>query len=160
MNDSDKTASVQRLPERVLTLPMYLMLALTREGYRHAVRSKVDLRMPHYVVLAVLEEAGPCNQKQIAECIALDKSDVTKLMNELESRGLVQRVNDPEDRRRHRVTLTAKGKRQLETSDRELNSSMKMFLSGLSETEYKQLQRLLLKAIRAHDPRFGDIQRP
>jgi DNA-binding MarR family transcriptional regulator len=160
MSGDDQTTSMQQLPDRVLALPVYLMLALIREGYRHAVRSKVDLRMPHYVVLAVLEEAGPCNQKQIAECIALDKSDVTKLMNELESRGLVQRVNDLQDRRRHRVTLTIKGKRQLEASDRELNSSMKMFLSGLSETEYEQLQRLLLKAIRAHDPRFGEIQRP
>jgi DNA-binding MarR family transcriptional regulator len=160
MSGAEETISMQRLPDRVLALPVYLMLALTREGYRHAVRSKVDLRMPHYVVLAVLDEAGPCNQKQIAESIALDKSDVTKLMNELESRGLVQRVNDPQDRRRQRVTLTAKGKRQLEISGRELNTSMKMFLSGLSEIEYQELQRLLLKAIRAHDPRFGGNQRP
>ena len=42
----------------------------------------------------------------------------------------------------------------------ELNSSMKTFLSALSKTEYQQLQRLLLKAIRAHDPRFGGNQRP
>jgi MarR family transcriptional regulator, lower aerobic nicotinate degradation pathway regulator len=160
MSGADETYSMQQLPERVLGLPVYLMLALTREGYRHAVRNKVELRMPHYVVLAVLEEAGPRSQKQIAECIALDKSDVTKLMNELENRGLVQRVNDPQDLRRHRVTLTGKGKRQLEASDRELNSSMKMFLSGLSETEYQQLQRLLLKAIRAHDPRFGGNRHP
>jgi MarR family transcriptional regulator, lower aerobic nicotinate degradation pathway regulator len=152
---SDETISMLQLPDRVLALPVYLMLALTREGYRHAVRSGIDLRMPHYVVLAVLEEAGPCSQKQIAECIALDKSDVTKLINELEDRKLVRRVNDPQDLRRHRVTITTKGKHQLETSDRELNSSMKTFLSGLSETEYQELQRLLLKAIRARDSRFG-----
>lgn len=147
---------VQRLPERVLRLPVYLMLALTREGYRHAIRSGIALRMPHYVVLAILADAGPCSQKQIAECIALDKSDVTKLMNELESQELLQRVEDPQDRRRHSVTLTTKGKRQLEVSDRELNDSMREFLSALSEAEYRQLRQLLLKALRGHDGRFGD----
>lgn len=147
---------VQRLPERVLRLPVYLMLALTREGYRHAIRSGIALRMPHYVVLAILADAGPCSQKQIAECIALNKSDVTKLMNELESQGLVKRVEDPQDRRRHSVTLTTKGKHQLEVGDRELNDSMREFLSALSDTEYRQLRQLLLKALRGHDERFGD----
>ena len=130
------------------------MLALVREGYRHVVRSQVDLRMPHYVVLAVLDESGPCSQKAVAECIGFDKSDVTKLMNELEDRGLVQRVEDPEDLRRHRVLLTAKGKRQLDVSDHELAESMRAFLSALTATEYRQLQQLLLKAIRSHDSRF------
>src|SRR5207248_11203820 len=88
MSDAEESTSQQQLPDRVLALPVYLMFALTREGYRHAVRSKVDLRMPHYVVIAVLEEAGPCNQQQIAECIALDKSDDTKLNDELHSREI------------------------------------------------------------------------
>jgi DNA-binding MarR family transcriptional regulator len=108
------------------------------------------------VVLALLEDSGPCSQKSVAERIGFDKSDVTKLMNDLEDRGLVRRVDDPEDLRRHRVTLTAKGKHQLEASDRELNASMRTFLSALSAVEYRQLQQLLLKAIRAHDARFGD----
>jgi DNA-binding MarR family transcriptional regulator len=151
-NDSTRKAS---LPERVLRLPVYLMLALTREGYRHAIRSGIELRMPHYVILAILAESGPCSQKQISEYIALDKSDVTKLMNELESMSLVQRVEDRQDRRRHSVRLTVKGKRQLELSDRELNSSMRDFMSALSDAEYQQLQQLLLKALRGHGERFG-----
>jgi DNA-binding MarR family transcriptional regulator len=158
MSPAEETSPLQRLPDRVLALPMYLMLALTREGYRHGVRSQVELRMPHYVVLAVLEDSGPCSQKSIAECIGFDKSDVTKLMNELEDRGLVRRVDDPEDHRRHRVTLTAKGKHQLEASDRELNGSMRTFLSALSAVEYRQLQQLLLKALRAHDARFDNSE--
>src|SRR5579862_3983923 len=31
-----------RDPSRLQALPMYLMLALTREGYRHAVRSELE----------------------------------------------------------------------------------------------------------------------
>lgn len=143
-----------RLPRRLLALPMYVMLALTREGYRHAVRSKLEIRMPHYAVLAILDELGPSSQKTVAASIGFDKSDVTKIVNELESRGLVQRHEDLEDSRRHRVTLTAKGRRQVESSDSELAASMKVFLRGLSAQEYRQLQSLLLKAIAVHDARF------
>jgi DNA-binding MarR family transcriptional regulator len=142
------------LPERLLALPMYVMLALTREGYRHAVRSKVQIRMPQYAVLAVLDQLGASSQKAIAESIGFDKSDVTKIINDLESRALVQRQEDTEDSRRHRVTLTAKGRRQLNASEEELTASMKEFLRGLSEQEYLQLHGLLLKAIEVHDVRF------
>jgi DNA-binding MarR family transcriptional regulator len=143
------------MPERLLALPMYLMVELSREGYRHAVKSGVEIRMPQYAVLAVLAEIGSCSQKAIAERIGFDKSDLTKIINELERSGLVQRLQDEEDSRRHSVTLTAKGKRQLEVSDRELTASMKAFLHGLNAQEYRQLQQLLLKAMQAHDERFG-----
>jgi DNA-binding MarR family transcriptional regulator len=146
--------SERYLPERLLALPMYVMLALTREGYRHAVRSKLQIKMPQYAVLAVLDQRGPSSQKAIAESIGFDKSDVTKIINDLESRALVQRQEDSEDSRRYRVTLTTKGKRQLNASEQELTASMKEFLRGLSEQEYRQLHGLLLKAIEVHDARF------
>jgi DNA-binding MarR family transcriptional regulator len=144
-----------RLPGRIVALPMYLMLALTREGYRHAVRSKLPIRMPHYAVLAALAEFGSSSQQGIAERIGFDKSDVTKMINRLEELALVQRTEDEADRRRHSVSLTAKGRRQLETSDKEVVASMRTFLKGLSAQEYRQLQLLLLKAIQVHDPRFA-----
>ena len=133
---------------------MYLMLALTREGYRHSVRSKLEFRMPDYAVMAALAEFGASDQRTIAERVGFDKSDVTKIINRLECKSLVQRTADQADHRRHCVALTAKGRRQLEASDRELVDSMKTFLRGLDAQEYRQLQQLLLKAIQVHDRRF------
>jgi DNA-binding MarR family transcriptional regulator len=92
-----------RLPTGLLSLPMYVMLALTREGYRHALRTKLQIRMPAYAVLAVLDHLGPSSQMAIAEVIGFHKSDVTKIINELESHGLVQREEDSEDSRRRRT---------------------------------------------------------
>lgn len=142
-------------PSRLLALPMYLMMALTKEGYRHAVRSKLEIRMPDYAVLAVLAEFGASSQQMIVERVGFDKSDVTKIINRLENKSLVQRTQDKADLRRHCVALTAKGRRQLEASDKELVDSMKTFLRGLNAQEYDQLQQLLLKAIQVHDQRFA-----
>jgi DNA-binding MarR family transcriptional regulator len=136
---------------------MFLMVALTREGYRHALRGKLEIRMPDYAVLAVLAESGDSSQQTIVERVGFDKSDVTKIINRLESQSLVQRSDDKVDLRRHSVALTAKGRRQLEASDKELVHSMKTFLRGLHPQEYQQLQQLLLKAIRVHDQRFTPV---
>jgi DNA-binding MarR family transcriptional regulator len=143
-----------RLPRRLLDLPMYLMLALTREGYRYAVKSGIQIRMTHYAIMATLAEFGPSSQKAVAEALGFNKSDVTKIINDLQMGALVQRLEDKKDNRRHRVTLTAKGRQQLEASDQELVASMKNFLRGLSISEYRQLHQLLLKAIQVHDERF------
>lgn len=142
-------------PSRLIALPMYLMLALTKEGYRHAVRSKLEIRMPDYAVLAVLAEFGASSQQMIVERVGFDKSDVTKIINRMEHQAFVQRTEDTVDRRRHCVVLTAKGKRQLDASDKELVDSMRTFLRGLNPREYGQLQQLLLKAIQVHDQRFA-----
>lgn len=143
-----------RLPDRLLALPMYGMLALTREGYRHGVRANVQVRMPQYAVLAVLDQLGPSSQKSVAEATGFHKSDVTKIINGLQARALVRRQEDAGDSRRHRVTLTPKGKRRLATAADELTASMRQFLRGLTDQEYRELQRLLRKAIEVHDPRF------
>ncbi|HEX7676066.1 MAG TPA: MarR family winged helix-turn-helix transcriptional regulator [Bdellovibrio sp.] len=135
-----------RLPSRILRLPMYLMLTLTREGYRHAVRSDLKFRMPEYTVLAILEEFGPSDQRAIGERMGFDKSDVTKIINALESEGLVAREEDKIDKRRHCVALTAKGKRDLKDIGSDIEKSMRSFLRGLEPSEYATLTKLLIKA--------------
>jgi DNA-binding MarR family transcriptional regulator len=144
----------RRQPRRLMALPMYIMLALGREGYRNSLKMGLKIRMPHYAVMAILAEFGPSSQRSIAECAGFDKSDVTKIVNDLENQKLVRRLEDKEDTRRHRVTLTSKGKRQLETSDKELNNASQAFLRGLTPEEYRQLNQLLLKAIQVYDERF------
>jgi MarR family transcriptional regulator, lower aerobic nicotinate degradation pathway regulator len=147
--------STSRLPDRLVALPMYVMLALVREGYRHALGAKLAVRMPEYAVLAILAESGPASQRVVSDRTGFHKSDVTKIINTLEGASLVVRKNDEVDGRRHTVSLTAKGQRQLEASGKELVASMKEFLRGLNSQEYRQLQLLLLKAIQVHDERFA-----
>lgn len=119
-------------------------------------RSNLTLRMPDYVVLAALNEFGPCDQRSITERLRFDKSDVTKILNTLEARGFIDRKEDKSDGRRHFVDLTAKGARQVEQIGDEISESMKSFLKGLTASEYDQLSKLLLKALAAQDNRFQE----
>lgn len=58
-------------------------------------------------------EKHPCRMSDIAEAVTLSPGGVTRLVERLESRGLVQRIRDPSDARGVHVSLTAAGSERL-----------------------------------------------
>ena len=69
------------------------------------------MRRAHYALLVALREDGPASQAALGRRLAADRSDMHRTVGELESRGLIAREPDPEDRRRNVVTLTGARRR-------------------------------------------------
>jgi DNA-binding MarR family transcriptional regulator len=72
------------------------------------------------------------------------------LLNGLEENGLIERVRDPEDRRRHIVAITPKGQKALEKAEHELETVEDDVLGNLSQDERNELRELLAKALEDH----------
>ncbi|MEL6948053.1 MAG: homoprotocatechuate degradation operon regulator HpaR [Pseudomonadota bacterium] len=60
-------------------------------------------------ILRVLEEAGPQEQRSIAQSCCLMVSSLTRILSAMEADGLLSRQTDPNDRRRTIVTITPAG---------------------------------------------------
>ena len=64
-----------------------------------------------YWVLTCLVERDASSQASLSEVLAIDASDMVRLIDSLEAAGWARRERDPKDRRRQIVTSTKKGTR-------------------------------------------------
>ena len=72
-------------------------------------RNKFEITPEQYVILAVLVENGELYQRQIAEITYKDRPNITRLINILEKKGLVKRVEDVQKRKVFKIVITKKG---------------------------------------------------
>src|SRR6266704_3655840 len=73
--------------------------------------SEFELSPAQCHVLHLIEPEGPIPMGRLAEALACDASNVTGLIDRLESRGLVRRKASAEDRRIKVLELTPAGSR-------------------------------------------------
>ncbi|BCW73145.1 transcriptional regulator [Arthrobacter sp. NicSoilB8] len=105
------------------------------------------LKERSYSVLALANSGLEPTQREMAEFLSLDPSQIVALIDELEKRGLVIRAPGRQDRRAKIVSATDEGAavfRRAEAAAREAESAA---LAGLSGTEVAALKGLLRKAL-------------
>jgi MarR family transcriptional regulator, organic hydroperoxide resistance regulator len=109
--------------------------------------TEFDLTLSQLDALKNLGE--PCSQRELAQSLHFDASNVTDIIDRLEERGLVSRTIDPSDRRVRRLVVTAEGeavRRQL--FERALDEAP---IQSLTSAELAQLRDLLAKIAPAVD---------
>jgi DNA-binding MarR family transcriptional regulator len=128
--------------------------ALARDVLRHlmgvveamkqhvtAIATEFDLTLSQLDAMKNLGE--PCSQRELAQCLHFDASNVTDIVDRLEARGLVSRTIDPSDRRIRRLVLTAEGEAvRRKLFDRAVDEAP---ISSLTSTELAKLRDLLAK---------------
>jgi len=86
-------------------------------------------------------------QREIAEFLSLDPSQVVALIDDLERRGFVERTPGKQDRRLKIVTATTEGHGIHSKARAALHECEKAQFGLLSEAESNQLKSLLYKAL-------------
>ena len=109
------------------------------------------LSIPEWRVLANLGRFGPLNAGELAVRSSMDKPKVTRALQRLEARGMVQRAVVSADRRKVRLTLTRRGRLQFrQIAELALEWEAKL-LGSLSSAERVAFDRVLTKLMRQVD---------
>lgn len=79
------------------------------DDYDRQTLERFQLNTSQYRTLLLFDEEGGKRLTTISKRLLLSKSTITRVIDELEDRGWVERIPDPEDRRAQRVVLTPDG---------------------------------------------------
>jgi DNA-binding MarR family transcriptional regulator len=124
-----------------------LLTRLARVVYRRSTVELVGMGLKELGALAYLRDNEHSSQQALFEALCIDANSCVLLLNELERLGYVERRRDPQDRRRHLVTVTAVGLEALERAEHAQGSIEDDVLSGLSTDERDTLRHLLSQAL-------------
>ena len=126
------------------------LLHETARLWRRRCERAVHARLPgmtcaRCAVLLKLEQPGGFNQVTLAHSLDLAPITVVRLLDRLETAGLVSRLPDPHDRRSYLLTLTAKARPLIACIHDTFRTIESEVWLGLSDTETKQLRTLLCR---------------
>lgn len=124
------------------------------ERIRRATREEVEKSLAEFsttmrefwVLTCTLEHAA--SQTQLSELLAVDASDMVRLIDSLETHGWVTRERDTKDRRRQIVVPTKKGAKAHAQLAQVVSAAEDRALDATTTKQLKQLRKLS-KAIMA-----------
>lgn len=104
-----------------------------------------DITPVQYSVLKCLWVKDFQAPSQISQTLSLDSSSLTGLLDRMESKGLLRRIPDSEDRRAIQVILTPQGKALEQPTEKLIEEANVEVLQCLTEKEKMQLFNSLNK---------------
>ena len=122
---------------------MKAMRALTR--YAAADIEGTGLGLSDFGVLELLLHKGPMPVNTIGPIVDLTPGSISIAVDRLVAKGLVTRVESPEDRRVRIVALTPRGNNLIASILRKHSGQMKRVFSELSPQELRGLEGMLKK---------------
>lgn len=99
--------------------------------------TELKLAPPHAGVLRILGSTPAITQQALATALGIVPSRLVALVDDLETRGLVERRENLDDRRRYALHLSEKGRSILETIGRISREHQRALLAALSEDEQR-----------------------
>ena len=132
----------RRQPEACRAWELLTRLFFAQRGQLPSLAGELDLSPVQCHVLHLMQPDQPIPMGRLAETLACDASNVTGLVDRLESRGLIVRRASADDRRVKVIALTATGARLRAELHQRLASPPDPF-QRLSEAEQRTLVRIL-----------------
>jgi MarR family transcriptional regulator, 2-MHQ and catechol-resistance regulon repressor len=113
--------------------------------YLYAGLQETGIDDTDFRILEALLNKGPLPVNTIGPKVHLTPGSISTAVDRLVERGLVNRVESPEDRRVRIVSLTPKGKRLIAPIFRKHSAEIARVFADASQKELRTLERMLKK---------------
>ena len=105
----------------------------------------IEITVEQWILLKIIHENEEISQKELASKSLRDPASITRTLDLLQRKTLVERKTIPDNRRKYHVALTSSGKKFIERHMPLVERLRKQSTDGLSKAEMKQLNKLLTK---------------
>lgn len=108
----------------------------------------LDLTIPKWRILSVLNRLGRSSMGVVADFCAIDRTTLTRTMDQLVAAGYAMREEHPADRRQTLMSLTPEGLAAYGAAVQAVEEFNGKALKGVSREELGALEGLLRKVVR------------
>lgn len=144
----DRETAARADDHRALRLWLRLVTCtqLLERRVRARLRERFDTTLPRFDLMSQLwRYPEGLKMNELSRHLMVTGGNVTGIVDPLEKDGLVERADDPADRRAFRVRLTRSGKKAFAEMARAHEEWIVALLSGLGRREHDELLRLLAR---------------
>ena len=119
---------------------------LIERRVRTRLREDFATTLPRFDLMAQLERHPEgLKMGELSRLLMVTGGNVTAIVDQLEKEGLVERLDEPDDRRAFRIRLTRAGDKAFAEMARAHEGWVVEMLEGLSRKEHEELLKLLAK---------------
>lgn len=118
---------------------------LTAKQHIAVIGSDYELTPIQTITLLLIDERVPRPMKNLCQLFHCDASNITGIVDGLETKGLVSRQNDMNDRRIKVLKLELAGRKLQSTIIERLTSMDDTLFASLEQAERRELTRLISK---------------
>jgi MarR family transcriptional regulator, temperature-dependent positive regulator of motility len=102
-----------------------------------------EITSVQYAALEILHRTPGVNQRQLGDELDVDRSTIADLVARMVRNELIERSDDPVDKRSYVLFLTPSGKKQLASLRPRVEEVERVLTAKLTASETRELRRLL-----------------
>lgn len=115
------------------------------KNFAEKILSPYDFTIEQLHLLKHMSTETALSQRELGAIANKTAGNMTRILDRLEAKELIERRDNPQDRRASLVFLTAKGRKQVEKALEVFNSFTDTFLKGVSKEEEQVVRTALSK---------------
>jgi DNA-binding MarR family transcriptional regulator len=120
---------------------LFAVISRHREARIDEMLKPLALNLSKHRALAVVQRLEPCTMKQLADFSAVDRTTLTRTVDQLVAAGLVERQTPPTDRRQVLLSLTDEGRSTTGKSLDVIRKLNRQLVTDMADPEQRAVAR-------------------